>query len=67
MPAVAVKQQSESRSQPNRGGRPRLPAGAAVEKYADAILRSDASVAWIAQEYGVSRMSVYRWLKRAHA
>lgn len=67
MPAVAISKQSDASSLPNRGGRPRLAAGIAVEKYAETILRSDASVARIAKEYGVSRVSVYRWLKRAHA
>jgi len=67
MPAVAILKQTDASSLPNRGGRPRLPAGIAVEKYADTILRSDTSVDRIAKEYGVHRATVYRWLKRAQA
>ena len=63
MSAAVIAPEPEPTTQPRRRGRPRSAAADAVRKYADAILASDVSVAMIAEQYGVARFTVYRWLK----
>ena len=63
MPSVVLASESEPTAKPRRRGRPCAAGASVVRTHADAILASDLSVARIAEQYGVHRATVYRWLK----